>query len=189
MGNQPSLSASTTPTQTIYILKLEEGKYYIGKTNSLADRYAQHCEGIGSKWTTKYKPICILDTHPGDGYDEDMYTKRFMGLYGIENVRGGSYCMVELDKSIIYHLEREIRSAEDKCLSCGSDGHMAKECQTKEKGKENILTNYCDRCDRSGHNKDKCFAKTKLDGTILPNNNICYNCKEVGHYASQCLKK
>lgn len=186
MGNQTSLSLSQNSPKMIYILKLEEGKYYIGKTNSLADRYRQHNEGTGSKWTAKYKPINIIDTHPGDGYDEDMYTKRYMSLYGIDNVRGGSYCTIDLSQETIFHLEREIWSAENKCLGCGSDKHIVKDCNGNKNG--NTSANHCDRCDRIGHTIDKCFANTKLDGTSLPNNYRCYKCGDLGHFKAQCTK-
>lgn len=48
-------------TTTIYILKLNDNKYYIGKTNRIViDRYQEHLEGIGSFWTKKYKPLSII---------------------------------------------------------------------------------------------------------------------------------
>ena len=39
---------------TVYALKLEQEKYYIGKTNKpMSERYQEHVDGIGSSWTAK----------------------------------------------------------------------------------------------------------------------------------------
>jgi predicted GIY-YIG superfamily endonuclease len=35
----------------IYILKLREGKYYIGKTKNVEKRFNEHIAGNGSGWT------------------------------------------------------------------------------------------------------------------------------------------
>ena len=38
----------------IYVLELEQGKYYIGKTSNLGERMTAHFEGNGSEFTKKY---------------------------------------------------------------------------------------------------------------------------------------
>ena len=49
-------------TTTIYILKLNNNKYYVGKTNrTVNDRYQEHLDGNGSIWTKKYKPQSIIN--------------------------------------------------------------------------------------------------------------------------------
>ena len=48
----------------IYILQLEQGKYYIGKTNNPQFRIDSHFNFNGSAWTTKYKPIQIIKIIP-----------------------------------------------------------------------------------------------------------------------------
>jgi predicted GIY-YIG superfamily endonuclease len=43
---------------SIYILKLEENKWYVGKTyRKVKERFQEHLDGKGSSWTKKYKPI------------------------------------------------------------------------------------------------------------------------------------
>ena len=64
---------------TIYVLQLENNKYYVGKTTQLDFRIQNHDNGIGSAWTKKYKPIKILKLFPNcDNYDEDKYTKMYI---------------------------------------------------------------------------------------------------------------
>lgn len=45
----------------IYILKLSNSKWYIGKTNNINKRFKQHIDNkyLGSSWTNLYKPIKI----------------------------------------------------------------------------------------------------------------------------------
>ena len=77
---------------SIYILKLESGKYYIGKSNDVNKRFEQHITGNGSSFTKIYKPVAIdkiiKNTSP---FDEDKITKEYMIKYGIDNVRALCY--------------------------------------------------------------------------------------------------
>lgn len=91
----------------IYILELEQEKYYIGKTNNsnynLKLNYNNEIE-----WTKVYKPIKIIEIIPNcDDYDEDKYTRIYMDKYGINNVRGGSFISIELDKPTIDYLNKK----------------------------------------------------------------------------------
>ena len=54
----------------IYALQLEQGKYYIGKTNNPQFRLESHFNSNGSEWTKIYKPLRVLDIKPNcDDYD------------------------------------------------------------------------------------------------------------------------
>jgi predicted GIY-YIG superfamily endonuclease len=67
------------PTTNIYILKLQGGRYYIGKSDNVSKRYEQHLNGSGSSWTKKYKPISVDKIIPNASpFDEDKYTKEYM---------------------------------------------------------------------------------------------------------------
>ena len=76
----------------IYIIQLEKGKYYIGKTNNPQFRLESHFNSTGSEWTKIYKPLRVIELKPNcDDYDEDKITRQYMDKYGINNVRGGSF--------------------------------------------------------------------------------------------------
>lgn len=177
----------------IYVLYLENNKFYIGKTNkSVEERLYEHRHNTGSAWTKLYKPIGIEDVlEDADDFDEDKITKKYMAKYGIDNVRGGSYCTTILDKQTKKFLEKEITSTTDRCYICNNPGHFANECEL-EKEVENlykkskntwitffesigdILENLeeafvvkCSRCGRNSHSKLECYAKYDLVGNRI----------------------
>jgi predicted GIY-YIG superfamily endonuclease len=79
----------------IYVLKLENNKYYVGSTYNLNFRYAQHFCGAGAKWTKINKPISIEAVFPNAQKGlENKVTLEYIEKYGKDNVRGGSYCQV-----------------------------------------------------------------------------------------------
>ena len=77
-----------------YVLELEDGKYYVGKSTNLNLRLAQHFTGDGSRWTKRYKPMRLLHVFLGDVEREK--TLFFMKTYGWQNVRGSSWCKVHM---------------------------------------------------------------------------------------------
>ncbi len=82
----------------LYVLKLEQNKWYIGITSQTPEkRFQEHSRGRKSYWTEKYKPISIADQKfLGDlSYDEakayeDKITRLYMRKKGVNNVRGGT---------------------------------------------------------------------------------------------------
>jgi predicted GIY-YIG superfamily endonuclease len=163
-----------------YVLKLSDDKWYIGKSNSPIERITQHLNGNGSEWTKKYKPLAIVETREiSDGFEEDLITKRYMAKYGINNVRGGTYCTIDLDKNTIKFLEKEFTGASDLCYLCGVSGHFAKECPSKKSQDcSNEIFNsseeYCERCGRD-HDTSNCYAKRDINGNKIfdKNESIC----------------
>jgi hypothetical protein len=150
----------------IYALKLKCGKYYIGKTSNPNFRIESHFNSKGSEWTKIYKPEKILELVKGDDYDEDKYTKIYMDKYGIDNVRGGSYTSVKLDKETKNQLVKISNSTNNRCFNCGKDGHFAIKCPDTK----NIIQNNV-----------KCYAKN-----IIQNNVKCYVCGKNDHIKEEC---
>ena len=169
----------------IYVLQLEHGKYYIGKTNNPRFRLKNHFMSNGSQWTKIYKPLKLVELKPNcDDYDEDKITRQYMDKYGIDNVRGGSFTSVKLDKSTLDVLKQMSNGTNNKCFICGKEGHFAKDCWEKnESGKDfaeerkckyhkkyynsKKFSDCCFRCGRENHYASSCYASTHIDGYYI----------------------
>lgn len=96
----------------IYVLRLEDGKYYVGKTTNVQKRLKEHQEMRGSAWTRKYRVQQLMGTSLMDsGFDEDNKVKELMEKHGISNVRGGSYSQIDLPEAKVQTIKAEISSA------------------------------------------------------------------------------
>jgi predicted GIY-YIG superfamily endonuclease len=119
----------------IYVLRLFSNKYYIGKTDNPEKRINEHNCGNGSIWTQKYIPLKLILLIPNcDEHDEDKYTIKYMKKYGIDNVRGGSFCELILNDESINTIKRMIYGASDKCFNCGSAEHYIADCNSTQYG-------------------------------------------------------
>ncbi len=82
---------------SLYILKLEQGKYYVGITTQIPEqRLAGHLGGQKTWWTSDYKPLGIFDRKDLGNLNieeakliENHVTRLYIKKYGINNVRGG----------------------------------------------------------------------------------------------------
>ncbi len=203
----------------IYILELESGKYYVGKSNSPEIRIADHQYGMGSKFTLLYKPIRLIEIISDcDDYDEDKYTLQYMDKYGILNVRGGSFSEIQFSKTNLMMINRMINGAKNQCFLCGSKEHFVKHCDKRDELKENDGKCDCTTSLFSPHRKSKCALKKMIDFFDIftnieeedddntsyyeevqkqnPNQKRkstkirgCYRCGREGHYATNCYAK
>jgi predicted GIY-YIG superfamily endonuclease len=125
-----SYGVDSPATEVIYVLRCEQDKYYVGKTRrDLMSRILEHLSQRGSAWTSRYAPLEAVHVRPISGnFDEDTVTKEFMSLFGIENVRGGTYCNIDLQPAQVAVLQQEIRSSKNQCLRCGSAEHFVNLC-------------------------------------------------------------
>ncbi len=178
----------------IYGLKLEDNKYYVGRSNDIETRIKNHKDGVGSSWTCKYNFIEVLFVEESySPFDEDKYTKELMTLYGIDNVRGGTYSTIVLDINQKQFLQKEIWSAKNYCNRCGNNNHFVKDCTqkidingdnieskpiAKKKTKSISKTN---KIDINGNNiESKSIAKKKST------NETCKKCNRIGHISKNC---
>jgi predicted GIY-YIG superfamily endonuclease len=169
----------------IYVLKCQQGKYYVGKTEkSINKRYKEHISGKGAEWTRRYKPKYIKETKKGDNFDEDKVTKEYMTKYGIENVRGGVYCKLILDNISLQALNREIFGACNKCIKCGKLGHYIKNCKFTNEPKYTRSNKY-----RNMESSEEDYSTDDDDEEYYYESNnrgICYRCGRKGHYSNKC---
>lgn len=136
----------------LYVLKLQNNKWYVGYTDRGIVRVLEQLQNKGkfkaAKWTQKYRPVswqnAVVEL-TGDGKtleDEDQKTLEMMREHGVRNVRGGQWCKVRMTRREIANLEK-----------------MAAKTKPKK-----IRKVTCGKCGRTGHNKLQCYAKTTVDG-------------------------
>jgi cellular nucleic acid-binding protein len=158
----------------IYILKLENDKYYVGKTNNPDLRINDHFNNIGAEWTKLHKPLSVEKIIPNcDDYDEDKYTRIYMDKYGIDNVRGGSFVQIKLSDEIINILNKMKNGTNDNCFKCGKSGHFAENCDNIiEKNDDSISNNICFNCGKLGHLIKDCHKYDIIKNNTIENGEI-----------------
>ena len=113
----------------IYVLALENNKYYVGKTCSPIVRIHNHFNNKGSAYTRTHKPVEIKEIRSDcDDFDEDKTTLEYMCKHGIDNVRGGSFTQLEFDDTTRHFIQRMINGADNRCFYCGSNDHFINKC-------------------------------------------------------------
>lgn len=85
-------------TWSLYVLKLEQDKYYVGITSQTVEqRFKEHLNGTRpANWTKKYIPLeivhqralGIINKEDAEAI-ENKVVRDYINTYGINNVRGG----------------------------------------------------------------------------------------------------
>ena len=87
----------------IYLIKLVDDKYYVIKTSNIVD----YIRSPSDAWCIKYKPVSIEQTIANANQNINLLTIHFMSQYGIDRVRGGCFCHMELtdeDAAVIHKI-------------------------------------------------------------------------------------
>ena len=157
----------------LYVLLLEQQKYYIGITKNIVKRFQEHLSGRGADYTKKYKPISIIELQDKtEDFQENTVVKIYMLKYGINNVRGGSYSQLQFDDALFDILTKELNHENNTCLYCGKSGHQFKHCKNKQL--DNILETY--ELYKSGYTINQISIKRSI------------NIKTVENHIVECIR-
>ena len=138
-----------------------------------------------ASWKTKATPKNKVDN------DEDSFTLKLMKEHGIKNVRGGSWCMVNMRQKTYRELEGLIegkknlrnvkkksplrKTKQNKVIRCNGVKKNGKSCKqivakkgdyckyhsSQKNAQKKVI---CAKCNRIGHESKDCYAKTKVAG-------------------------
>ena len=145
----------------IYILQLNNNKYYIGRSFNPEQRIAQHQSGTwkAARWVNLWGVKNVIDIIPeSDVLAEDILTKGYMMQHGIQHVRGGTYFSPKLLEWQLKALQMEFDSAMGKCFKCGY---------------------YLNRYHKCPSHND--YMQRNKNGVVM-----CYYCREEGHRMMNC---
>ena len=128
----------------VYILDLEDGKFYVGSTaKKLEHRLREHLEGkgLGADFTKAHKPLAhtIKSKHfhyflcDSNKAEKEELTKTLELMYekGIDNVRGGPYCEMNLSDATKNAIQPLIDHLNRLCFNCHKPGHLRKNCSSQ----------------------------------------------------------
>jgi predicted GIY-YIG superfamily endonuclease len=133
-----------TASYDVYILELQEGKIYVGKSMNVTRRIEQHMGHTGAVWTKKYPPTGVTlprlgNVRGGGDAPERDETLRYMYHYGVDRVRGWKYTAVRLSSADRKDAEANIRELFDLCRRCGQRGHFVNSCKSVKDRLGNVL--------------------------------------------------
>uniref|UniRef100_A0A6C0BCJ5 CCHC-type domain-containing protein n=1 Tax=viral metagenome TaxID=1070528 RepID=A0A6C0BCJ5_9ZZZZ len=174
----------------IYILRLQQGRFYIGRSANPMKRYQEHLEGRGSAWTRKFRPLGIEKVFENASpFDEDKFTKEYMAKYGLDRVRGGVYVAMELDVAQRDSLTRELWGAKDHCIRCGYPGHFFQACKAKVASNGRRLVWDCEACTSMFENEAEWKSHEMKCWRYKMRIAVCYRCGRRGHFSVDCFAR
>jgi hypothetical protein len=119
----------------VYVLALQKGGVYVGKSRDIDARVQQHCNGVGSNWC-RHQGGVIAERAPvvaGSLLDAASWemneTVAQMLIHGYENVRGWEFSSCgPLTSRECDTIKTIVMGQGNMCRRCGGEGHFATNC-------------------------------------------------------------
>lgn len=170
----------------IYILRLEENHYFIGKSNHVENRLKDHIKGIVCGFTKRYKPLAITVIPNCDESELDLYVKKFMIKYGINKIRGGIYMDNKFSDSVLKQIKTELEILSKHSMI--KLPVMPQEFLIIQKEQINTPSEQSSKPPSKPPSKPQVKKDIVLKIPIKNANGTCYNCGKDGHYLQNCKK-
>jgi hypothetical protein len=122
----------------VYVLSLQENKYYIGKIDNIDKIQKIHFTYTptniytpkSSLWTGIYRPLTVEKIYENTD-DDTKITLEYMDKIGIDNVRGGVFSEIYLSKEKKNFINQLLNKS-SRCYFCGSAFHLLEKCPEKQ---------------------------------------------------------
>ena len=137
-SGDPELRVATGTGRTfLYVLRLVEDKYYVGRTEDVTARLERHRRGGATNWTTRFPPLPghdalyfwkpLLSDEEEDAVVESLMFERYK-RHGFDVVRGGTFFHRILPEHRRRALVDKFRVRDERCFVCGDESHASKNC-------------------------------------------------------------
>lgn len=125
-----------------YVLRLQNGKFYVGSSVCPRSRLQQHLHSIDApEWTKLNPPIELIDGYCRDGFymsnpkgcmeQDEFYSQVY--AEGVDNVRGWLYANPVLTNEARSEIERQVCAHFNLCYKCGHSSHQSSSCYATKK--------------------------------------------------------
>ena len=159
----------------IYVLKLVDDRYYIGRSQNIVQRIEDHFSGNGSIYTKKYKPLSVVEIVEEKTIDDENIRK----LYCLDNKD-----IIEIGKeldltpgSIAYRLKKmniilskKLANGYHAYITSGSYKEICKDYSIKKSNPKYIKPNVV---------KEHTNYKEKIKKIIDDNQEIKFDTKNI----------
>ena len=202
--------------EVVYVLQLEHGCWYVGKTAHLESRLAAHARGEGAEWTRLHPPLRPVRAHSAKPVtadaaagEETRQTAKLMLEKGVNRVRGAElaepreYTAADEERIvglIGHHLDMDyddVRECVQDQLPDDSGSSEEEEEDEEDEEYELVDGDQCFHCMRRGHWYADCPQRGGGGGGQAWQGaapaaaqaglpGACYICNQPGHWAPQC---
>jgi predicted GIY-YIG superfamily endonuclease len=191
-GGDPGDTKESSPTQSdgvVYVLALEKGRFYVGRTADLNASLAQHQSGAGANaWLSRYPPVRVAETVPNAPFAEMATTLRYMSEHGLHMVRGAQWCQEELGEDDEVAIALAIRNEQNRCLRCGNGTHFERNCFARASSDPfPMLNREPIAMTRAGRDAMMPPGYVHSESARGSHGSFCYRCGRTSHIAPDCF--
>ena len=192
-------------TRGVYVLELETGGFYVGKSENVQARVRQHLAGAGSSrycraqgGATRILPT-LTPAQENLAAWEQSETLAQMRKHGFDNVRGFEWTRCgPLEASDYQTIRTLLLGNADLCRRCGGEGHFAAQCGKRRKQAWlQELEALCPAADKAVSKNRRVFKRTQAGASSSRKRkqkgakrlSACARCGRDSHTAKSCYAR